>query len=75
MSKAGISHDASARLSCISCPTLIIGGKLDQIVTGEASEQLHTLIAHSQLYLYKNYGHGLYEEAPDFLDRIMDFCK
>ena len=24
--------------------------------------------------MYKGLGHGLYEEAPDFLKRVSDFC-
>lgn len=75
MAQAGIDHDGTQALSRITCPTLIIGGRLDQIVTGEASEQLHGLIEGSTLYMYEEYGHGLYEEAPDFIDRIMAFCK
>ena len=73
MAKAGIAHNAGDALSRITCPTLIIGGRLDQIVTGEASEQLHKLIPRSQLYMYEEYGHGLYEEAPDFWDRVARF--
>lgn len=73
MAKAGIDHNAKDELHRIPCPTLIIGGKLDQIVTGEASEQLHGLIPQSQLYMYEDYGHGLYEEAPDFWDRVAEF--
>lgn len=29
----------------------------------------------SQLYMYQGLGHGLYEEAPDFLNRVKDFGK
>ncbi|MBQ3256614.1 MAG: alpha/beta hydrolase [Oscillospiraceae bacterium] len=75
MAKAGIDHNAKDCLHRITCPTLIIGGKLDQIVTGEASQQLHGLIPHSKLYMYEGYGHGLYEEAPDFWDRVADFFR
>ena len=73
MARAGIAHDASAGLHRITCPTLIIGGRQDKIVTGEASEVLHRLIPGSTLYMYEDYGHGLYEEAPDFIDRVIDF--
>ena len=73
MAQAGIDHNAGVGLHRIACPTLIIGGKLDQIVTGEASLQLHELIPNSELYMYEDYGHGLYEEAPDFWDRVADF--
>ena len=75
MAKAGIAHNAGNGLSRIACPTLIIGGSRDQIVTGEASELLHELIGHSTLYMYEDYGHGLYEEAPDFWERVAKFCR
>ena len=75
MALAGIAHNAGEDLRRISCPTLIIGGRPDQIVTGEASERLHELIGHSTLYMYEEYGHGLYDEAPDFQDRIDEFCR
>ena len=73
MAHAGLEHNTMDSLHRITCPTLIIGGRLDQIVTGEASEQLHRLIPRSELYMYENYGHGLYEEAPDFWDRVAEF--
>lgn len=75
MARAGIAHNGENALPRITCPTLILGGRLDQIVTGEASELLHTLIPGSTLHMYEEYGHGLYEEAPDFLDRIISFCS
>ena len=73
MAKAGIAPTALEGLANISCPTLIIGGRQDKIVTGEASEQLHRMIPNSELYLYEDYGHGLYEEAPDFWKRVKEF--
>lgn len=73
MAEAGITHTALSDLHRISCPTLILGGRHDKIVTGEASEHLHRLIPKSELYMYEDYGHGLYEEAPDFLQRVKEF--
>ena len=73
MARAGLAHNTKDSLHRITCPTLIIGGRLDQIVTAAASEQLHRLIPHSQLYMYEDYGHALYEEAPDFWDRVTQF--
>ena len=69
-----LTHDAWAELERISCPTLVIGGEKDGIVTGEASRELAHRIPGSELYMYPEFSHGLYEEAPDFLDRIRDFC-
>lgn len=69
-----LSHDAWDELPRIFCPTLIIGGTEDGIVTGEASRELAGRIAGAELYLYEGLSHGLYEEAKDFLDRVRDFC-
>lgn len=73
MAEAGMTHTALSGLEKISCPTLIIGGRLDKIVTGEASEHLHRLIPKSELCMYEDYGHGLYEETPDFLQKVKEF--
>ncbi len=70
-----VTHNAYAELPRIVCPTLVIGGTDDRIVTGEASGELAARIPGSSLYLYEGLGHGLYEEAPDFLGRVADFCR
>ena len=75
MAKACISHDSHAELSKIKCPTLVIGGKRDKIVTGEASEMIAKEIAGSELFMYEQYGHGLYEEAKDFNERVITFLR
>ncbi len=67
-------HDTYDLLDRIACPTLIIGGAEDQIVTGNASAEIAERIPGAQLYMYDGLGHGLYEEAPDFLLRVKDFC-
>lgn len=67
-------HDTYDLLDRIACPTLIIGGKEDRIVTGSASVEIAERIPGAQLYMYEDLGHGLYEEAPDFLSRVNDFC-
>lgn len=70
-----VTHDASAELRRIVCPTLVIGGTDDRIVTAEASRELAAGIAGSGLKLYEGLGHGLYEEAPDFLEQVRRFCR
>ncbi len=67
-------HNAYDQLDRIQCPTLVIGGKEDKIVTGKASEEIADRIPGCSLYMYDGLGHGLYEEAPDFLRRVKEFC-
>ena len=70
-----LTHDAYDELGRIACPTLVIGGTEDKIVTGAASEEIAAKIPGSELYMYEGLSHGLYEEAPDFLKRVADFCR
>ena len=70
-----VTHDTYDLLDRILCPTLVIGGKEDKIVTGEASVEMAERIRDCELYMYDGLGHGLYEEAPDFLKRVSDFGK
>lgn len=72
--KSCLNHDAWAELPRIACPTFVIGGTDDRIVTGDASREIAEQISGSQMKLYDGLGHGLYEEAPDFLKQVKDFC-
>ena len=73
MAESCIGHDAYDKLSQITAPTLIIGGERDETVSGEASRELAEQIKGSELYMYQEYGHGLYSEAADFNQRVLEF--
>lgn len=70
---ACLNHDAYDELHKISCPTLVIGGACDKIVGVAASRELAKAIKGCKLYIYKDYGHTVYEEANDFNRRILHF--
>ncbi|MBQ3841413.1 MAG: alpha/beta hydrolase [Ruminiclostridium sp.] len=72
-----LDYDARDILGRITCPTLIIGGGRDKTVGTEAAYELHDGIAGSELYIYPEIGHGVWEhdEAPDFNKRIFDFLE
>ena len=70
-----LTHDAFDALPRIACPTLVIGGTEDRIVTGAASEELAARIPGAELKMYGGLSHGLYEEAPDFIERVAAFCR
>ena len=70
-----VTHDTYDLLDRITCPTLVIGGKEDKIVTGQASREIAERIPGSKLVMYDGLGHSLYEEAPDFLKRVRAFCR
>ena len=72
--QAILEFDCRSELSKISCPTLIIAGSDDHVIGNDAAAQLHQSIAGSELYVYEGLGHGAYEEAKDFYDRVQKFC-
>ena len=71
--RAILNFDARRVLSNIRCPTLIIAGSEDITVGREAAGELHEAIAHSELFVYEGLGHGLFEEAKDFYERVFAF--
>ncbi len=73
LASSGLTHNSYDELHRITAPTLVIGGRQDRIVTGMASEEIASQIPDCRLYMYEDLGHGLYEEAPDFLDRVAEF--
>ena len=72
--RAILDFDARDLLPGISCPTLIIAGSDDRTVGNAAASELNALIRGSELYVYEGLGHGAFEEAKDFYDRILAFC-
>lgn len=75
MAGACLEHDARHLLGNIDAPTLILGGDRDRVVGGEAAAKLAAMIKGAELFVYEGYSHGLYEEAPDFNQRVFDFIK
>lgn len=66
--------DTSAELGMIHCPALVIGARNDRLTGCEASEKLAELLG-CELYIYEDYGHAVYDEAPDYKQRMYDFLK
>jgi pimeloyl-ACP methyl ester carboxylesterase len=73
-SKACTTHNAYEKLEKITCPTLVIGGKQDKIVTYKASEEIASKIPNAKLKTYEKFGHAAYEEAKDFNTAVYEFC-
>lgn len=70
-----LGFDARDELSGISCPTFIISGDDDNTVGNEAPYEFADSIPNTVMHIYKGLGHGLFDEAEDFYDRIYDFCR
>ena len=72
LAKACLTCDVFGRLDRITCPTLVLGGMEDKIVTGEASAEIAAKLG-CAMHLYEGLGHAAYEEAADFNERIYTF--
>ena len=73
LARACKGFDCYDELSGIKCPVLVIGSEGDRVVGAEGSEQIASALG-CELYLYgDNYGHGVYDEAPDYRQRCLDF--
>ena len=63
------------RLSEIKCPVLVLGSRGDKVFGAEASVEMAEKLD-CELYLYgAEYGHAVYDEAADYLDRIWKFIN
>ena len=72
---ACITHDASAELTRITCPTLVIGGDSDTNVGPGTSEELAERIPGRELHIYPGLGHAAFLEARDFKARVIRFLE
>lgn len=70
-----LTFDARSELSGILCPTLILAGSDDKTIGNDAPFELKNGIPNSELFVYEGLGHGAFEEAKDFYDRVFSFCS
>ena len=70
-----LEFDVRDELCKIKAPTLIIAGGDDKTIGNDAAGELKEGITESTLFIYDEFGHGAFEEAKDFYDRIFSFCK
>ena len=74
LARAVLDFDASNILPKIKCPILAVGADLDKIFGADAAPQIARLAGSAaRSYVYPNYGHAVYDEAPDYVDKIYEF--
>ncbi len=67
-------YDLRPELAAIRVPTLIIGGRHDWICPPEFSQEIHRLIAGSQLEIFEDSSHSVRADEPErLLQVIRDF--
>lgn len=70
-----LDFDAFDRLSEIRCDTLVVGAEGDTVMTPEGIRELIEKLD-CEYYMYGDeYAHAVYDEAPDFTKRVLDFLR
>lgn len=64
--------DVTSDIKNIQCPVLVLGANDDLVVGKEGPLRTASLLG-CEIYMYDNYGHAVYDEAPDFVERIVRF--
>ena len=70
--------NVTEKLSNIKCPVLTIGDKGDKIFGPDAMAEIANYFdtqSGSEYYQYEGYGHAVYDLAPDFTERLLEFLK
>jgi len=63
------------KLEIIKCPTLVIGAEGDKVFDCAYSKMIAEKTK-GELFIYgKEYGHTVYDEAPDYVERLYNFIK
>lgn len=74
LAKSCLTCNAYEELEKIQCPVFVIGGSQDKVVSGEASWEIAEKLG-CKIYMYDDLGHGAYEEAKDFNQRVYEFLR
>lgn len=58
----------------VKCPILVIGSEKDKIMSRVRQTELAEDLG-AELYLYPSFGHAVYDEAPDYKQRLIEFFE
>ncbi len=72
MSADLLDFDISARISEIRCPVFVIGAEEDLVFGKEPSLEIAEKTG-GECFVYQGYGHGVYDEAPDCVEKVFEF--
>ena len=72
ISVEGTMHfDCYEELKNIQCPCIVIAASDDRVLGAQVIDLIYQLQCES--FIYEGYGHGVYDEAPDYLTHIKAF--
>lgn len=69
---ASIGFDLYNEIKNIKCPTLVLGAGQDRVIGVDGSYEIAEQTG-AKLFVYDDYGHAVYDEAPDYRQRLKSF--
>jgi len=67
------SLDIYDELDKITCEVLVIGSEGDRVTTADASREIAEKLGCEYYFYDATYGHAVYDEAPDYRGRLLEF--
>lgn len=75
LAKAVLAHNSFDELGKVRCPVLVVGSEGDMVLGCEASRLIADTLGCEKHIYGKEFGHGVYDEAPDFKQRMFEFFE
>ena len=72
LARACYAFDCRDELEKLQCPVLVLGAAQDRVLGGASSPDLAKRLG-CESFIYPDYGHAVFDEAPDFRQRMLDF--
>ena len=72
LARACYNFDCRDELSKVQCPVLVLGSAQDRVLGSASSPDLAERLG-CECFIYQDYGHAVYDEAPDFRQRMLEF--
>ena len=73
-SRAILAFNVYDELEKIKCPVFVLGAGQDKVLEPQESLDIAEKL-NCEYYIYEGYGHGVFDEAPDYRDRIKEFLN
>ena len=74
LSRGTDGFDLTGELPRIKCPTLLIGSEQDRVFSVDRMKETVDIL-NCDSYFYKDYSHVVYDEAPDYKERLLTFFR
>ena len=75
IASAILEFDIYDRADEIQCDVLVLASEGDQVTTLEGAREIVQLLECEYYYYGPEYGHAVYDEAPDYRERMLDFLN